>query len=86
VDYDGECSVFNISTGIGTSLNGLIDLIERVAGRKVVRHYRPSRPFDVPVNILDNSLARRELGWEPRVTLEEGLALMAGVRRSALNT
>jgi UDP-glucose 4-epimerase len=84
VDYDGESSVFNIGTGIGTSLNELIDLVERVVGREVVRQYRPSRGFDVPVNILDNSLARRELGWEPRVTLDEGLALMAGVAWNAI--
>ena len=84
VEYDGEESVFNISTGVGTSLNELIDLIERVIGREVIRHHRPSRRFDVPVNILDNSLARRELGWEPRVTLNEGLALMAGAVRKVL--
>jgi UDP-glucose 4-epimerase len=85
VTYDGERSVFNISTGIGTSLNELIDLVERTVGREVVRVYRPSRRFDVPVNILDNSLARRELGWERRVTLGEGLALMYGVARNVFD-
>jgi UDP-glucose 4-epimerase len=84
VDYDGERSVFNVGTGIGTSLNELIDLVERVVGRKVVQQYRPSRGFDVPVNILDNSLARREFGWEPRVTLVEGLALMVGATPKVL--
>jgi len=79
VEYEGAVSVFNISTGIGTNLNELIDTFERVLGQKVVRQYRPGRPFDVPLSILDNSLARRELGWEPRVTLDEGLALTAGV-------
>jgi len=84
VKYDGERSVFNISTGIGTSLNELIDMVERTVGRKVVRTYRPSRRFDVPVNILDNSLARQEPGWEHRVTLAEGLGLMCGVARDVL--
>jgi UDP-glucose 4-epimerase len=81
VEYEGSASIFNISTGIGTNLNELIDTFERVLGQKVVRQYRPGRPFDVPVSILDNSLARRELGWEPRITLDEGLALTAGVVR-----
>jgi UDP-glucose 4-epimerase len=85
VEYDGERSVFNISTGIGTSLNELIDMVERVLGREVVRQYRSGRPFDIPVSILDNSLARRELGWEPRVTLHEGLVLTAGVALKALD-
>ena len=31
VEYDGERSVFNISTGIGTSLNELVDLVERAS-------------------------------------------------------
>ena len=86
VKYDGERSVFNIGTGIGTSLNELVDLVERAVGREVVRVYRPSRRFDVPVSILDNSLARRELGWERRVTLGEGLALMCGVARDVCDT
>ena len=43
VKYDGERSVFNISTGIGTSLNELIDLVERAVGREVVRAV-PSQP------------------------------------------
>ena len=84
VEYNGEQCIFNISTGIGTSLNELIDMIERVLGREVIRLYRPNRRFDVPANILDNSLARRELGWEPRVTLGEGLALVTGTARNAL--
>jgi UDP-glucose 4-epimerase len=85
VEYEGGWSVFNIGTGIGTSLNELIDMVERVLGREVVRQYRPGRRFDVPVSILDSSLARRELGWEPRVTLDEGLALTAGVALKLLD-
>jgi UDP-glucose 4-epimerase len=85
VEYDGEHSVFNISTAVGTSLNELIGLVERVVGREVSRHYRPGRHFDVAVNILDNSLARRELGWVPRVTLAEGLTLMTGAARKVLD-
>lgn len=85
VAYDGARSVFNISTGVGTSLNDLLAMIERVVGRPVSRVYRPGRKFDVPANVLDNSLARHELGWEPRVTLEEGLGLTVGVARSLLD-
>ncbi len=73
VDYDGATSIFNISSGVGISLNELIGICERILGREVVRHYRPGRPFDVPVSILDNSLARQKLGWEPTVNIEEGI-------------
>lgn len=77
VDYDGTKSVFNISSGIGTSLNELIDMIEHVLGHSVVRQYRPGRAFDVPISVLDNSLARQELGWEPIIGLEEGIVKTA---------
>ena len=85
VEYDGAKSVFNISSGVGTSLNGIIDVLERVLGREVVRHYLPGRPFDVPVSVLDNSLARQEWGWEPRVKLEEGIVKTADWMRTALS-
>ncbi len=74
VDYAGEHSVFNISSGFGVSLNELLTLMESVLGLQVARTYYPGRPFDIPVSILDNSLAARELGWEPRVSLREGIA------------
>lgn len=74
MEYGGERSVFNVSSGKGTSLNELIDLIERTLDREIIRHYSPGRPFDVPVSVLDNTLARRELAWHPQVGLEEGIA------------
>jgi len=76
IEYNGEQSVFNISSGIGISLNELISTLEQVLGREVTRHYHPGRPFDVPANILNNSLARQELGWKPEVSLKEGIVKM----------
>lgn len=85
VDYDGKKSVFNISSGVGTSLNDMIVLLEQVLGREVIRHYQPGRPFDVPISVLDNSLARLELGWEPKVTIEDGIVKTAEWMRKVLD-
>jgi len=85
VDYEGKHSVFNISSGVGTSLNDMIDIIEQVLGRKVIRHYSPGRSFDVPVSVLDNSLARHELGWAPQVKLEEGIVKTTNWMRQVLD-
>jgi UDP-glucose 4-epimerase len=71
--YEGPHTVFNISSGKGVSLNDMIAMLARHVGREVVRDYRPGRPFDVPVSVLCNALAARELGWVPRVPLEHGL-------------
>jgi UDP-glucose 4-epimerase len=75
--YEGGKSVFNIGSGAGTSLNELIGLIEKAIGRPVERNYLPGRPFDVPVSVLSNDLAREELGWAPQVSLQTGIARTA---------
>lgn len=73
LDYTGPYSVFNISSGMGTSLNELVSILEDILGRRVVCRYLDRRPFDVPVSILSNALAKEQLGWAPQVTLREGI-------------
>jgi UDP-glucose 4-epimerase len=73
VTYTGETSVFNISSGIGTSLNSLMSMIEEVSGAPVARSYKPGRSFDVPVSVLCNKLAQDDLGWSPRISMKDGI-------------
>ena len=77
VQYRGSKSVFNIGSGVATQLNELIKIIEEVLGKSVARRNLPARPFDVPVSILSNALAREELKWAPRVSLRDGIARTA---------
>lgn len=77
VDYSGTESVFNISSGVGTSLNELVDIIGNVLGERIDCRYLEKRPFDVPASVLSNALARQELGWTPEVTLREGIVRTA---------
>jgi UDP-glucose 4-epimerase len=85
VAYDGSHSVFNISSGAGTSLNDLIGLLEKVLDAPISRNYRPGRSFDMPVSVLANGLAARELNWNPRIGLAEGLRRTAEWMRKDLN-
>lgn len=71
--YEGTTSIFNISAGKGTSLNELLKMIEAVIGTPANKRYLPARPFDVPVNILKNTLAQQMLGWKPSIDFPEGL-------------
>lgn len=63
---------FNVGTGVGTSVNGLADVLERVAGRRPGREHKPARPGEVQQSALDASKIRSH-GWCPAFTLEEGL-------------
>ena len=84
VGYDGPRSVFNISSGVGTTLIEVIDMIERITGAPMQKNFKPGRPFDVPVSVLDNALARDELGWTPKVGLNEGMRRTADYMRKAI--
>lgn len=73
VEYSGSKSVFNISSGVGTSVNELILMLEKVLGISIERRYLPARPFDVPVSVLSNKLAREELQWAPSTSMHDGI-------------
>lgn len=77
VEYSGVKSCFNISSGVGTSLNELIGILEDVLGKSIVRRYLPGRPFDVPISVLSNDLAREELKWVPTISMQSGIARAA---------
>lgn len=71
--YTGKRSLFNISSGAGTSLNQLLAMLETTLGKPIERRYLPGRAFDVPVSVLSNALARDELGWHPQTSMQAGL-------------
>jgi UDP-glucose 4-epimerase len=77
VGYSGPKSVFNISSGAGTSLNELIGMLEEVLGKTIERRYLPGRPFDVPVSVLNSNLAQEQLKWAPLVSMRDGIARTA---------
>jgi len=82
--YTGSCSVFNVGSGTGTSLLQILAALEEVLGCPIRRKHLPGRPFDVPVNVLDNRLAGRELGWAPAVPLRDGLVKTAAWMKQQL--
>ena len=73
--YDAPAGVFNIGSGQGHSVNELLGAIGDLLGRPVPRRYVRGRAFDVPVNVLDTTLAERTLGWTPRTSFRAGLEL-----------
>jgi UDP-glucose 4-epimerase len=71
--YRGEERLFNVGSGEGLSLNQLVELLRAELQRPLAVEYLPARGFDVPTNVLCIERARRSLGWNPKVTVSEGL-------------
>jgi UDP-glucose 4-epimerase len=72
--YEGPRRVFNVGSGVGRSVNEVVEALRIVAGRPIECIHRASRPVDVPKSVLDVSLIKQELGWSPRIDFSTGLA------------
>lgn len=66
--------VCNIGTGVETSVNGLFVELSRVANVTSEAIHGPARAGDVRRSSLDGSKAQKELDWEPKSDLADGLA------------
>jgi UDP-glucose 4-epimerase len=64
---------FNVGTGIGTSTNRIFEVVAQHCGHSEAASHGPDRPGDINRISLDPSKAKRELGWESQVSLEDGL-------------
>jgi UDP-glucose 4-epimerase len=68
-------AILNVATGESATVDSLADTIGAILGQPVEKQYLPARAGDVRDSWADVSEARRLLGFEPRVGLEEGLRL-----------
>jgi UDP-glucose 4-epimerase len=74
--------VFNVGTGVATSVMELYRLCAQTAGADQEPSFGPERPGDLRDSVLDSSLADRELGWRAGTTLADGLAQTWAVVRA----
>ncbi len=65
--------VFNVGTGSRYTLNQTIQLLQAIAEKPVQVQYDPPREGDIRHSQADIELARKRLGYQPRVGFEEGL-------------
>ena len=64
----------NIGPAQEVTIDELLSAICSVAGKKVFRSYDHGSPSGVSKICADNTLIRAALGWEPEITIEQGLA------------
>lgn len=68
-----EYSVFNIGSGVGYSLNDVIDILRSILNFSVPVIYTEYRSADIPESVLSISRAQQVFNFSPKVSLEEGL-------------
>lgn len=83
-DVSGES--FNVITGVQTTLNDLVKMVLEIAGSDLKPTYAddPSKVRFTTTEVLDYSRekAKKLLGWEPQVSIREGLERLIAWRRS----
>lgn len=71
----GDGGTYHISTGVPVTINDLFRKLSLLTEYKLEPRYGPPRKGDVYRIALDNARAKDQLGWEPRIALDEGLRL-----------
>ncbi|WP_310391087.1 NAD-dependent epimerase/dehydratase family protein [Hymenobacter sp.] len=69
--------VYNLGSGQGLTNRQVLELLAPRAeamGRSLWTRVQPARPFDVPANILDCGKLQKASGWQPYLSIEQGLA------------
>ncbi len=72
LDYP-ENDYFNVGTGKETDVNTIFRLIRDAVGSDAPETHGPAKPGEQRRSVLSYKKAREKLGWQPQVTLEEGI-------------
>jgi len=64
----------NLGTDELITIDGLLDLASKIAGKELMKRHNTAAPQGVRGRNSDNSLLRRVLGWEPSISLHDGLS------------
>ena len=62
----------NLGTNELMSVDGVVDVVEKLTEKKLIRNYDLSKPQGVRSRSVDNTLAKTKLGWEPKYTFAQG--------------
>ena len=74
IHYDGD-GVFNVGTGIETSVLDLLEAVSAAVGRHIEPRFAPPRTGEVRRVALDSTRAADTLGWKATTTLRDGIRI-----------
>jgi len=73
IDTNTTEKIFNVGSGIGQSLNSVLEIMNKVTGKLPKTAFKKSREIDVEKNILDISLVKKTFKWQPETSIENGI-------------
>ncbi len=74
MDYSGPHQIFNVGTGVGTTVNTIAQILQEKMGKSIQIQYLPIQPGEPSSSVANISLARKELGFVPRWALEKKIS------------
>jgi UDP-glucose 4-epimerase len=73
----GKYGIYNIGSGVGVSVNEICNGLKRITRTASTITNGPPRPGDISRIYLSVEKAKRELAWQPTVSLDNGLQMTA---------
>lgn len=70
----GTSPIYNVSSQTQTSINELVEVLSKAAGKPFAPEYGAARPGDIKHSYLEYSHLQESTGWYPEVSLKEGIA------------
>jgi UDP-glucose 4-epimerase len=77
--------VFNVGSGIGTSVNDVVEILTRVTRKSIQPVYKEVRTYDVPYVVLNIEKICSRTAWRPETSLEAGIRKTWEWKRDAAN-
>lgn len=69
----GLTGIFNVCAGCSYTVLEVLELLERITGKRIARTDLPPARWDVHSSLLDGKALTSATGWTPKLTLEKGL-------------
>jgi UDP-glucose 4-epimerase len=73
IGQEQGASIYNVGSGLGTSVNDVLNTFVRLGINNLTVKYQPARKVDVPVNVLDIRRFSELFSWEPETKLIDGI-------------
>lgn len=68
----------DICSGVGVTLNNIVQTMEHIVGRKIIKQHEPLKTPQEGYEQRNYDKAKKLLGWEPKTSLKEGLQRTLG--------